>query len=184
MPASRRFERTLQVAVVVLAAIGALRATSRIFSLLFLPAGFWDAFYQSRGLSDIADSRYALHAGAVFAHAVPALVFVLLGPWQFVRRVRARWLWLHRWSGRVFVATGAILALAGIVLGFTTALGYGGVTETSAAIAMSTVLLVCLGKAVAHVRNHRIAQHREWMIRAFAAGLTAGTVPLLGIVFA
>jgi uncharacterized membrane protein len=183
MPSTIRFERTLQVVVVFLAALGVERVVYRTYSLLFLPADFWDTFYAPRGLTDLGDVRYAQHAGIVVAHALPALIFVLLGPLQFVRRIRNRRIAVHRWSGRVFVVAGAAFGITGLGLGFTTALGYGGPNETAATIALATVLLFSLAKAVVHIRNHRIAQHREWMIRAFAMGLTVGTVPLVAALF-
>ena len=180
MPPTRRLERTWQSIVIFLAVIALWRAVNRMFSFLFLPADFWDVFYARHGLgTDVGDLRYARHAGLVVAHALPALLFIVLAPFQFVRHIRAQWLWLHRWSGRVCVLAGAIFGVAGLVLGFKTALGYGGPNETAAGTAMAAVLLFSLGMAVAHIKRREIALHREWMIRAFAMGLTAGTVTVV-----
>ena len=183
MSPDRRLERAMQCAVVALAAIGAARAVGRIFSLLFLPADYRDLAMAGL-VANADDAHYARQAGAVLAHAIPALLFIGLAPFQFVRRIRAERPELHRWSGRVCVAAGLLLGAGGLVLAFKTALDYGGPSETSAAMALGIVLLFSLGKAVMHIRRGEIAQHREWMIRAFAMGLAAGSVTVVGMFFA
>ena len=179
MPPTPRHERIWQAIVISLAVIAVARVVDRMFSFLFLPPDFWDVFYARLGFTDVGDVRYAQNAGLVVAHALPALVFIGLAPFQFVRRIRAQRLWLHRWSGRVCVLAGTIFGATGLGLGFKTALLYGGPNETAAVTAMAAVLLVSLAMAVRHIRRREIALHREWMIRAFAMGLTAGTVTVV-----
>ena len=61
----------------------------------------------------------------------------------------------------------------------------GGANETAATTLFALVFLFALTKAFLHIRRREIAQHREWMIRAFAVGLAVATVrPIVGLFFA
>ena len=57
--------------------------------------------------------------------------------------------------------------------------------ETAATTLFALVFLFALTKAFLHIRGREIAQHREWMIRAFAIGLAVATIrPIVGLFFA
>lgn len=115
-----------------------------------------------------------------FVHLVPALVFVLAGPLQFIRQVRRRWPVWHRWVGRVFLAAGVLMAYSSIHLVLNRA--FGGPSEAAATVIFAGVLLGCLGTAFAHIRNRRIREHREWMIRSFVIGIAVVTIrPVVGL---
>ncbi len=108
---------------------------------------------------------------------------MVLGPLQFVRRIRSRHLQFHRWSGRVFVSVGLVVGLSALAMSYTTSIG--GANETAATTLFAIVFLFDLVKAFVHIRRRQIAQHREWMIRAYAIGLAVATVrPIVGVFFA
>ena len=69
------------------------------------------------------------------------------------------------------------------MLGLTTALEFGGVSEAAPILLFAPIFLFSLGKAVVHIRRREISQHREWMIRVFAMGLAAGTDRLVALPF-
>ena len=129
------------------------------------------------------DVRFARHAGPTFAHVISAFIFAVLGPWQFVPGIRARRLWLHRWSGRILVLTGTVAGISGLRLGLTTALEFGGFSEAAPILLFAPIFLFSLGKAAFHILRREIAQHREWMLRAFAIGLAAGTDRIIALLF-
>src|SRR3989442_1064470 len=107
---------------------------------------------------------------------------MVLRPLQFVRRIRARRLRFHRWSGRVFVASGLVIGVTGLVMGVVMAIG--GANETAATSFFAIIFLVALGQAVLHVRRGDVARHREWMLRAFAVGLAIATIrPIIALFF-
>ena len=61
----------------------------------------------------------------------------------------------------------------------------GGLTQAVATTMFALLFLFALGKAYWHIRRREIAQHREWMIRAFAIGLAVATIrPIIGLFFA
>ena len=108
---------------------------------------------------------------------------MVLGPLQFVRRIRSRHLRFHRWSGRVFVSLGLVIGVSALAMSFKTSIG--GVNETVATTLFAIVFLFDLVKAFVHIRRREIARHREWMIRAYAIGLAVATIrPIVGVFFA
>lgn len=113
------------------------------------------------------------------SHVVLGAVFLALAPFQFVRPIRARWPGYHRRVGRFLVAIGAVIGLAGlfIVLVFPTA----GNPQRAVILPFGLFFLYALGRGVVAVRARRIADHREWMIRAFALGLSIATMRVISV---
>ncbi len=162
--------RILWTATILLAAIGVAVVIRRLW---LLPEG------PSAGF----DSGFARHPLLTRVHIVPGLLFMILGPLQFVRRLRVRYPRFHRWSGRVFMVVGLVVGVSALVMA--PQLAIGGVNETAATLLFGTIFLVSLIKAYLHIRRRNVALHREWMIRAFAIGLAVATIrPIVGIFFA
>src|SRR5260370_1378403 len=75
------------------------------------------------------------------------------------------------------------VVVSALIMSFQMAIG--GANETAATTLFALVFLFALTKAFLHIRRREIAQHREWMIRAFAVGLAVATVrPIMGLFFA
>src|SRR5438552_811777 len=92
--------RLVWTGVVALVLIGIAAATRRALVLLFgIGAG-----PVTLGL----DAGFARHRVLTFVHIVPGVLFMTLGPFQFVPGIRSRRIWQHRWCGRVFVAAGSV----------------------------------------------------------------------------
>src|SRR5436190_20470376 len=60
------------------------------------------------------DLRFAQHGWLTLAHILPGMLFMILGPLQFIPGIRARHLQFHRWSGRVFVASGLLIGASAL----------------------------------------------------------------------
>jgi hypothetical protein len=56
------------------------------------------------------------HPWLTAAHTIPGLLFTILGPLQFVRTLRTRRPRMHRWMGRVMMASGAIVGISALVM--------------------------------------------------------------------
>ncbi|MGI8741139.1 MAG: DUF2306 domain-containing protein [Bryobacteraceae bacterium] len=129
------------------------------------------------------DIGFAQHPRLTLVHIIPGFFFMLLGPMQFVRRIRARMPAVHRWIGRIFLSLGLVIGITAFGLGFQTSIG--GVNETVATTLFALLFLFSLCKAYIHARRREFAPHREWMIRAFAIGLAVATIrPIIGVFFA
>ncbi|GAA3866394.1 hypothetical protein GCM10022243_35460 [Saccharothrix violaceirubra] len=109
---------------------------------------------------------------AMYLHIVFSGVALLLSPAQLSARIRARAPGVHRVVGRITLTAMVVGGLGGLALapygyeGVPGALGFG-------LLAILSVVFPLLGLRA--VRAGRIAEHRRWMIRAFAliyAGVT------------
>ena len=124
------------------------------------------------------DGRYYENFLATVLHLIPGLAIMLLGPLQFIRHMRTRHITFHRWSGRIFLLSGVIGALSGIVIGvFDPFMGVGGqgFNESMATAFFGAYTLFCLYMAYSRIRQRLIPQHREWMIRSWVLMLAIAT---------
>jgi uncharacterized membrane protein len=116
-------------------------------------------------------------------HILPAMLFMVLGPLQFVQGLRSQYPQVHRWCGRIFLAVSAVVGVTGLTLAFGKTIG--GVDEKAAVVLFGSFFLIALAKALWHAMRREFAQHREWMIRGYATGLAVATVrPIMGTFFA
>ena len=109
-------------------------------------------------------------------HVLGGVVALLLGPLQFVQRIRDRWPAIHRASGRIYVAACAIGAPAGFMLALGTT--SGAVAAVGFAIpALLWPLFTYLGVKCA--MDGRFTEHRTWMLRSYAITSNAITLRLM-----
>jgi uncharacterized membrane protein len=109
-------------------------------------------------------------------HIVGAVVFALLGAFQFVPRLRRRGRAWHRRAGRVVVLAGLAVALSALWLNqfFPRAHATRGIVYPLRLL-FGVALVVTLILGFRAVRRRHFARHRAWMIRSFAIALVAGT---------
>jgi uncharacterized membrane protein len=175
---SRTLVRFLWVAVIFLAFIGLAVATRRTIDLL-KPG----ALSSPRNPAADLDAHFASERALVLTHILPAMLFMVLGPLQFVRGLRSRYPQVHRWSGRIFLAASAVVGISGLRLAFGKTIG--GLDEKAAITLFGTFFLLSLAKALWHALRREFTQHREWMIRGYAIGLAVAAIrPIMGTFFA
>jgi hypothetical protein len=172
------FVRILWAITLLLMLIGVaivVRRTLALFSPSPAPANFPEAAAM--------DAGFVRHPLLTMLHITPGLLFILLAPLQFVRRLRNRKPKLHRWIGRLVLVSGLIIGGSALVM--SPQMAIGGANETAATTLFAIVFLFSLIKAFLHVRRRRFALHREWMIRAFAVGFAVASIrPIVGVFFA
>lgn len=161
--------RALWVCVSLLSLIMIAVATRRILHLRTAAAGL--------------DAGFVRHPILTLAHVLPGLAFVLLGPFQFMAGLRQRHPYLHRWTGRVVLASALAIGMTALIM--SPQMAIGGALESAATFAFGVLFLFAIGKAFAAIRARRVTEHRIWMIRAYAIGLGVGAVrPIVGVFFA
>src|SRR5215472_5000688 len=143
MTPNRTLARFVWIAVIFLAFIGLAVATRRTI-VLFKPSELSSAKNPAAEL----DAHFASERGLVLTHILPAMLFMILGPLQFVRGLRSRYPQVHRWSGRVFLAASAVVGITGLKLAFGKTVG--GLDEKAAITLFGTFFLICLAKALWH----------------------------------
>ncbi len=109
-------------------------------------------------------------------HIVSAVVYAVLGAFQFSARLRRRRPGWHRRAGRLLVVLGLAVAFSGLwmTLVYPRKEGTGDILWT-ARLLVSSGMGVSLILGLAAIRSRDIARHRAWMTRAYALGLGAGT---------
>jgi Predicted membrane protein (DUF2306) len=86
------------------------------------------------------DAGFARHSFLTMLHITPGLVFILLAPLQFVRRLRNRKPKLHRWMGRVVLICGIIIGSSALVM--SPQMAIGGPNESAATMLFAIIFLV------------------------------------------
>ncbi len=113
----------------------------------------------------------------VALHVVLGGVYLALAPFQFVKRIRSRHIGYHRRAGRALVAIGLAVGATALFMGLV--IPFSGWAERVIIGLFGGLFLLALVKGFLHVRAGRVAPHREWMIRAFAIGLSIATQRLI-----
>ena len=112
----------------------------------------------------------------IVLHILAGVIFNLMGPLQFAPITWGRWAGWHRWSGRLLVLSGFLIAGTGLWMNHVYP-QYGGLFKYPGIVVNSLGLAVALGIALQAVRSsdRDIAKHRKWMMRAVAFGLGPAT---------
>jgi len=127
------------------------------------------------------DDIFARHPLLTLIHILPGLLFIILGPFQFVASIRNSHPQWHRWSGRIFLLCASIIGVSALVMSFAMP-AIGGVNQAAATTLFGLFFLFALAKAFWHIRRREVSLHREWMIRAYAIGIAVATIrPIVGI---
>jgi uncharacterized membrane protein len=113
----------------------------------------------------------------VALHVVLGGVYLALAPFQFVRRIRSRHPAYHRRAGRLLIAIGVVVGVTALFMGLM--IPFSGWPERVVIGLFGSLFLLALVKGLVHVRAGRVASHREWMMRAFAIGLSIATMRLI-----
>jgi uncharacterized membrane protein len=175
---SRFVERTLWTVTLLLVLIGVAIVIRRSVQL-FAPSSTPPRFAEAAAM----DANFAGHRLLTMVHIVPGFLFMVLAPLQFVRRLRDGRPHVHRWMGRIVLASGTIIGITALVM--SPQMSTGGVNEAAATILFGSIFLFDLWKAFLSIRRGRVVVHREWMIRAFAIGLAVASIrPIMGVFFA
>jgi uncharacterized membrane protein len=142
-----------------------LAALLAVFSLHYLRPGMPDGFAEQLPV-------YREHAVWFLLHVSGGALALLIGPWQFLARARARRPRLHRRLGWMY----AVGVLAGGIGGLYVApLAFGGVVVHLSFALLAVVWIATTGIAIAKIRSGDVAGHRRWMIRSCALTFAAVT---------
>lgn len=162
-PASPTLSRRLTWGLAAFLAIGVA-----LFSLHYLrpgmPSGFPDQLPTFRD-----------HAFWFRLHVVGGALALMLGPFQFLPRLRAKRPRVHRWTGRLYVAG----ILAGSIGGLYMAqFSFGGMATHIGFGVLAVLWFATTFMALRAILSGDVAAHRRWMIRSYALTFAAVTLRL------
>lgn len=122
------------------------------------------------------DAVFASRAALTIAHIVPAMSFVLLTPFIFLRRLGAVW------AERLLFPLGAVVGATAYAMSIDSV---GGWVERSAVLFFNTLFLFSLARAYGYFRSGDRQLKRRWMTRAVGILLgIATTRPVMAVFFA
>lgn len=161
--------RTVQVGIVVLAAIILAFAVARLIN---------DVPHVVNGTvpEEAIDREYVAHPWLAYLHIGPAILYLVGAPIQLAYRIRSRHYTLHRLLGRVLLTCGLLCGIFAVVFG--AFYSFGGPVQAAASIVFGLWFLLCLVNAFRAIRRDAVVDHRRWMIRAYAIGIGVGTIRL------
>ena len=112
----------------------------------------------------------------VVLHICSVVLFSLGGAFQFSAGFRRRFRAWHRQAGRVLLAAGMVAALSGLWMTqwYPWPAGDGWMVYVERMV-FGMAMLLCLLFSIDAIRRRAFVAHGEWMIRAYAIGLGAGT---------
>lgn len=126
----------------------------------------------NEALPDLYDPSSSLSTSAIGTHFLAGSILVLLGPVRLIGRLRRSTPCVHRWLGRIYVASAAAAGVGG--LAFIVGQGTVGGTLMDVGFGLYGVLMVLsAAKTYLYARSRQYALHRAWAIRLFA--LTIGS---------
>lgn len=109
-------------------------------------------------------------------HIIASLIYGLVGAFQFSQGIRKNHITWHKLSGRILVILGLTSGLTGLWLTlFYPHVPTDGDYLFSIRIVVGIAMVLCMLFGVIAIRQRNISKHSDWMIRAYAIGLGAGT---------
>jgi len=102
----------------------------------------------------------------LIGHISGGIIALVLGPFQFWKTLRNKYLKAHRISGRVYVGAIMVAVISSTYLSWTSALAI----SWPWALALQTLAFVWFlttAMALISVKRKRMQQHQEWMIRSY-----------------
>ena len=115
----------------------------------------------------------------ILLHILSVVVFSMLGAFQFspgFRRRRHGW---HRAAGRILIPCGMLAALSGLWMTYFYPWPPGdGQLLYVERLVFGSAMLLSIALSVFAITRRDFVSHGEWMLRAYAIGLGAGTQAL------
>jgi uncharacterized membrane protein len=108
---------------------------------------------------------YLQHKFALGVHVLSGMLALLIGPFQFARRLRRRFVPVHRFMGATYVASATALGVTGLILAPT---AYTGLVASAGFTVLDLLMLFTTWTAVRMILAGRYGEHRRWMIRSFS----------------
>ena len=124
-----------------------------------------------------AEQAEVFHDNAVWfrLHVAGGVLALVLGPWQFLARLRHSRPRVHRWTGRFYLTAVSVGSLGGMYMAW---LSWGGSVAHAGFVALALAWALSSLQAYRSARARDFTAHRRWMVRSYALTLAAVTLRL------
>tara|TARA_R110002111_G_scaffold18_3_gene172 strand:+ start:38149 stop:38778 length:630 start_codon:yes stop_codon:yes gene_type:complete len=117
---------------------------------------------------EVYGSYYFPRVFWVFPHIVLGIVATIIGPFQFIPKIRNKYLKTHRQLGRVYIISTVLSGISGMYMAATSDVNLPyAVGLFMLGVAWSTSSIM----AFISIKNRKIDLHKEWMIRSYVLTL-------------
>jgi uncharacterized membrane protein len=160
------------------------RIPAGLIALGLIPvvAGIFRLFQLASGVITPENERFFAAPLPAVLHIVTVTLYSLLGAFQFMPGLRRRRRDLHRFFGRILVPSGLIAATSGLwMTEFYPRVNFEGEALHLVRLLIGVYMSASLIIGFLAIRRRDLANHRAWMMRAYAVGLGAGTQALTNI---
>jgi uncharacterized membrane protein len=121
---------------------------------------------------ELYDFHYQPWNIVLLFHIITASLAIVVGPFQFNKKIRIKRKSFHRNLGKMYVITILVSGLTGIYLSF---YAFGGVISKVGFFTLSLAWLYTTYLAYKHIRNKQFTLHENWMYRSYAVTFVAVT---------
>ena len=126
---------------VITRAFPMLIPTEEVYGSYFFPRVFW-----------------------VFPHIVLGIVATIIGPFQFIPKIRNNYLKAHRQLGRVYIISTVLSGILGMYMASTSNVNFPytvGLFMLGVTWSISSIM------AFISIKNRKVDLHKDWMIRSY-----------------
>lgn len=128
----------------------------------------WGSFLKYAPQDPNAYGMFWSRRAWLWTHLAGGTLTALLGPWQFIARLRKAYPRVHRWTGRVYLSAMLVACVGAAGLIATTPGGFA----LQAAFAATALAWLCTAlPGYLAIRAGRIQDHRRWMLRNYIVTL-------------
>jgi uncharacterized membrane protein len=114
-----------------------------------------------------------LYLTAFYIHIFLGGLSLLAGFTQFFRRIRLRWVAVHKVLGKIYIIAVCLSGFAGLAIAF---FASGGIVAATGFACLAILWLYTTLRAYIAIRDHKIRSHQHWMIRSYALCFAAVTL--------
>jgi len=128
------------------------------------------------GRATLENARFLAAPVPIVIHIVAAVLYSFVGALQFspgFRKHNRQW---HRIAGRVLLPCAVFVAGSGLWMTFNYPWpASDGVAVFMERLVFGTAMLISVALGIEAIRRRKFTEHGDWMIRAYAIGMGAGT---------
>lgn len=143
-----------------------------LYPLRFIGMPFDEGILGSKPQTLLNSNLYLL---AFYTHIFLGGIALISGFSQFFKKLRIKYLALHRNMGKIYIIAVLLSGTAGLAIAF---FATGGLIPSLGFGALAILWLYTTVKAYTSIRNKDIQKHQQWMIRSYALCFAAVTLRL------
>jgi uncharacterized membrane protein len=163
-PRARRSDWLVPAGLIVLSIVPAIGGSVRVIQLA------------TGAEITLENGRFFAAPLPILLHIFSAVLFSILGAFQFASGFRRRRPGWHRVAGRILVPAGMICALSGLWMAqFYPWPLFDGVYVYAMRLVVGSAMAFSLIRGTMAILQRDVPRHEEWMMRGYALGLGAGT---------